>query len=111
MIFADMICSGDEFAKWKNEMEILVIGSGGREHAAGRFRVASVRNALMHPNAGIAAVAECVEIDAGLDGVMTLVTAKKIDFVVVGPENAHSIGFGRSIKFGRCKMFWSGNGR
>ena len=49
-------------------------------------------------------MAECVEVDAeDLDGVMTLVTAKKIDFVVVGPTL--SIGFGRSIKFGRCKMF------
>ena len=71
-------------------MEILVIGSGGREHALCWALSGSPLCERLYcapGNAGIAAVAECVEVDAeDLDGLMTLVTAKKIDFVVVGPE-------------------------
>lgn len=78
------------FAKRKDEMEILVIGSGGREHALCWALSGSPLCERLYcapGNAGIAAVAECVEVDAeDLDGLMTLVTAKKIDFVVVGPE-------------------------
>ena len=71
-------------------MEILVIGSGWREHALCWALSGSPLCERLYcapGNAGIAAVAECVEVDAeDLEGLMTLVTAKKIDFVVVGPE-------------------------
>ena len=97
------------FAKWKNEMEILVIGSGGREHALCWALSGSPLCETLYcapGNAGIAAVAECVEVDAeDLDGVMTLVTAKKIDFVVVGPEAPLVLGLVDRLNSAGVKCF------
>ena len=71
-------------------MKILVVGSGGREHALCWSIAASplCDKLLCAPgNAGIAAEAECVPINA--DDVPALVDFARdegIDFVVVGPE-------------------------
>ena len=71
-------------------MKILVVGSGGREHALCWAIAASplCDKLLCAPgNAGIAAEAECVPINA--DDVPALVDFARnegIDFVVVGPE-------------------------
>ena len=71
-------------------MKILVVGSGGREHALCWSLAASplCDELLCAPgNAGIAAEAECVPINA--DDVPALVDFARnegIDFVVVGPE-------------------------
>ena len=71
-------------------MRILVVGSGGREHALCWSIAASplCDKLLCAPgNAGIAAEAECVPINA--DDVPALVDFARnegIDFVVVGPE-------------------------
>jgi phosphoribosylamine---glycine ligase len=71
-------------------MRILVVGSGGREHALCWAIAASPLCDKLYcapGNAGIAADAECVPI-AGEDsaGIVRFATAQKIDFVVVGPE-------------------------
>src|ERR1700730_3323673 len=71
-------------------MKVLLIGGGGREHAlAWKLKQsARVEKIWCAPgNAGIAAVAECVSVEAG--DVATLVAlAEKIrpDLTVVGPE-------------------------
>ncbi len=71
-------------------MNILLIGSGGREHALAWKLAQSEKctNLYCAPgNAGIAEVAECVEI--GVEDVKALVNFVKendINFVVVGPE-------------------------
>lgn len=71
-------------------MRILVVGSGGREHALCWAIAASpLCDALFCApgNAGIAQEAECVAVAAeDIDGILALVADEAIDFVVVGPE-------------------------
>ncbi len=71
-------------------MNVLVIGSGGREHAlAWKIKQSPlVARLICAPgNAGMAEVADCAALDPGdHDAVVALCRAEKIDFVVVGPE-------------------------
>jgi phosphoribosylamine--glycine ligase len=71
-------------------MKVLVVGSGGREHALCWAIAASpICDALYCApgNAGIATDAECVPVAAeDIDGLVAFATDKRIDFVVVGPE-------------------------
>ena len=71
-------------------MNILVIGSGGREHALAWSIAASplVDRLYCAPgNAGIADEAECVAIAASdTKGIVAFCRRAAIDFVVVGPE-------------------------
>ncbi len=71
-------------------MNILILGSGGREHALAWKIAASplVTKLYCAPgNAGIAQEAECVALDiADHAAVIAFCKASKIDFVVVGPE-------------------------
>jgi phosphoribosylamine--glycine ligase len=72
------------------DLKVLLVGSGGREHALAWALAASpiVSKLYCAPgNAGIAAVAECVAIAAtDLDRLVTFGRDKQIDFVVIGPE-------------------------
>ncbi|HEY5379404.1 MAG TPA: phosphoribosylamine--glycine ligase [Pseudolabrys sp.] len=71
-------------------MNILILGSGGREHALAWKMAASplVTKLYCAPgNAGIAQEAECVALDvADHRAVIAFCQANKIEFVVVGPE-------------------------
>src|SRR5262245_45847066 len=71
-------------------MKILVVGSGGREHALVWAIAASpiVEAVFCAPgNAGIADDAECVPIRADdTAGLIAFCHSAEIDFVVVGPE-------------------------
>lgn len=71
-------------------MKVLLVGSGGREHALAWALSASpiVSKLYCAPgNAGIAAVAECIPIAAmDLDGLVAFAKERGIDFVVIGPE-------------------------
>ncbi|HEY2445968.1 MAG TPA: phosphoribosylamine--glycine ligase [Rhizomicrobium sp.] len=71
-------------------MNILLIGSGGREHALAWALAASpiVSRLYCAPgNAGIAEVAQCVPIQVGdLERLVTFAREKEISFVVIGPE-------------------------
>ena len=71
-------------------MNILLIGSGGREHALAWQLAQSPSCAKLYAapgNPGIEIYAECVPVAADdLDGVIAFVRAHAIDFVVVGPE-------------------------
>ena len=71
-------------------MNILILGSGGREHAlawAVKQNPKTDRLIVAPGNAGIADLAECAQIDI-LDGaaVVAFCEENAIDFVVVGPE-------------------------
>jgi phosphoribosylamine--glycine ligase len=71
-------------------MNILILGSGGREHAlawAVKQNPKCDRLIVAPGNAGIAMLAECADIDI-LDGavVVTFCEENAIDFVIVGPE-------------------------
>jgi len=71
-------------------MRVLVVGGGGREHALvwSLARSPAVEALYCAPgNAGIAALAECVEIGAtDLDGLAAFARDRRVDFTVVGPE-------------------------
>ncbi|MBI2204154.1 MAG: phosphoribosylamine--glycine ligase [Candidatus Rokubacteria bacterium] len=71
-------------------MNVLLVGSGGREDAlAWRIRQSPlVERLLAAPgNPGIARHATCVDVRAAdLDGIMALAAAERIDLTVVGPE-------------------------
>jgi len=71
-------------------MRILVVGSGGREHALCWATGASPLCDKLYcapGNAGIAAEAECVAIAADdVAGLVAFARRERIDFVVVGPE-------------------------
>jgi len=71
-------------------MRILVIGSGGREHALCWAIAASPLCERLYAapgNPGIAEIATCVPIGAmDFDGLIAFARAERIDFVVVGPE-------------------------
>ena len=77
-------------------MKVLVVGSGGREHAiAWKLKQSSrVEKLYCAPgNAGIADVAECVAVGAeDIEGLCKLAVEKEIDLVVVGPEVPLSMG-------------------
>ena len=73
-------------------MKILVIGSGGREHALAwkLAQSARVSEVLVAPgNAGTAREAKCRNVDvavSNIDGLLALAQAERIDFTLVGPE-------------------------
>ncbi len=71
-------------------MRVLVVGSGGREHALAWAISASplVDRLFCAPgNAGIAEEAECIAIGAtDIKGLVQFCRDERIDFVVVGPE-------------------------
>ena len=71
-------------------MRVLVVGSGGREHAlCWKLAASPLCDALFCApgNPGIAEEATCVPVAAGdLDGILDLCRRERIDFVVVGPE-------------------------
>ena len=71
-------------------MKILVVGSGGREHALCWAIAASPLCDKLYcapGNAGIAAETECVPIAAGdIDAIVDFCRKQAIEFVVVGPE-------------------------
>ena len=71
-------------------MNVLLIGSGGREHALALALAKSpllTRLIAAPGNPGMAALAECFALDlADHAAVLALCVAQKIDFVVVGPE-------------------------
>jgi phosphoribosylamine--glycine ligase len=71
-------------------MNILLLGSGGREHALAWKMAASPLTDRLYcapGNAGIAQEATCVTLDiADHQAVIAFCRANKIDFVVVGPE-------------------------
>jgi len=78
------------------KMNVLVIGSGGREHAlVWKLKQSKlVTTVFCAPgNAGIAMEAQCVDIDAtDINGLLRFARDTKIDFTVVGPEAPLVIG-------------------
>jgi len=72
-------------------MKVLVIGSGGREHAL-VWKLAQstqVKSILCAPgNGGISEIADCIEVDVNdTERLLGLAKSEKVDLTVVGPEN------------------------
>ena len=77
-------------------MKVLVVGSGGREHAL-CWKLAQSRNVekvyCAPGNAGISEIAECVDIPHdNFDALLDFVKYEWIDLTVVGPEDPLSKG-------------------
>ncbi|MCI5209030.1 MAG: ATP-grasp domain-containing protein [Candidatus Electrothrix sp. ATG2] len=77
-------------------MKILVIGSGGREHALvwKLSQSEKVKSICCAPgNAGIKKRANCVKIKSNdVDGLLEFAKKEKVDLTVVGPEDALAAG-------------------
>ncbi|MGB5863657.1 MAG: phosphoribosylamine--glycine ligase [Sulfitobacter sp.] len=71
-------------------MNILILGSGGREHSLAWAVLQNPKcdKLIVAPgNAGIAQIADCASIDINDGGtVMQFVERNNVDFVIVGPE-------------------------
>ncbi|MCF8495037.1 MAG: phosphoribosylamine--glycine ligase [Alphaproteobacteria bacterium] len=90
-------------------MKILLVGSGGREHALA-WKLAqspSCETLYCAPgNPGIESVATCVKIDAeDVEGLTAFAVANKIDLVVVGPEGPLVAGLASSIAAAGIPVF------
>jgi phosphoribosylamine--glycine ligase len=90
-------------------MNILILGSGGREHALAWKMAASPLSEKLYcapGNAGIAREAECVALDiADHKAVIAFCQAKKIDLVVVGPEVPLCAGIVDDLEAAGIKAF------
>jgi phosphoribosylamine--glycine ligase len=90
-------------------MNILLLGSGGREHALAWKMAASPLADRLYcapGNAGIAREAECVALDIADHGaVIDFCRARRIDLVVVGPEAPLCAGIVDDLEAAGIKAF------
>ncbi len=90
-------------------MKILVIGSGGREHAMAWKLAQSPRTPTLYcapGNAGIESLATCVPLNAAdIAGLKTFVQSEKIDLTVVGPEAPLALGIVDEFRKSNLKIF------
>ncbi len=90
-------------------MKVLLIGSGGREHALAWKLAQSeqVTELVCAPgNAGIAEVADIVPVAADdIIGILALIQRDEFDFVVVGPEQPLALGIVDAIQDLGVKVF------
>ena len=90
-------------------MKILLLGSGGREHALAWKIAASplVTKLWCAPgNAGIAREAECIALEvADHAAVITFCLREKVDLVVVGPETPLAAGIVDDLSRAGIKAF------
>ena len=82
-------------------MKVLVVGSGGREHALAWALTGSesVETVLVTPgNAGIASLAECVAVRADdIPGLVAAAAEERVDLVVAGPELPLTLGLADAL--------------
>ncbi len=82
-------------------MNVLLIGSGGREHALAWALKASPRLGELYcapGNAGIAQIAECVSLDvANPEAVIAFCRLMSVGFVMIGPEAPLVAGLGDAL--------------
>ena len=90
-------------------MKILVVGSGGREHAMVWKLAQSPRMPTLYcapGNAGIESLATCVPIKADdIVGLKAFVQSEKIDLTVVGPEAPLALGLVDEFRKAKLKIF------
>ena len=90
-------------------MKILVVGSGGREHAMTWKLAQSPRKPILYcapGNAGLESLATCVPIKADdIAGLKAFAIQKQIDLTVVGPEAPLALGIVDEFKKAKLKIF------
>lgn len=90
-------------------MNILILGSGGREHSIAWAVMQNPKcdKLIVAPgNAGIAQIAECADLDI-MDGgaVAVFAEANAIDFVIVGPEAPLAAGVADRLREANMLVF------
>jgi phosphoribosylamine---glycine ligase len=95
-------------------MRILLVGSGGREHALAQALAASPTCSELHcapGNPGIARVATChaVAVD-DLGGLVALAHHLQAGLVVIGPELPLVLGLGDALRRARIPVFGPSSG-
>lgn len=90
-------------------MKILVVGSGGREHAMVWKLAQSPRKPILYcapGNAGIATLATCIPIQADdVAGLKDFALREKIDVTVIGPEAPLALGVVDEFRKARLRVF------
>lgn len=90
-------------------MKILVVGGGGREHAICWKLAQSEKVTKLYcapGNAGIADVAECVNIKAeDIDGICEFAVKEGIDMAVIGPEVPLAMGITDTLSEKGIRVF------
>jgi phosphoribosylamine--glycine ligase len=91
-------------------MKVLVVGSGGREHALAWALVREGCKVLAAPgNPGIASMARCFPVQAlDIPGMTNLALSERVDLVVVGPEAPLAAGLADSMKASGVSCFGPG---
>ncbi len=93
-------------------MRVLVIGSGGREHALARALARDGEVTSLHAapgNPGIARIAEIHDVAATDPGSVTALAAKVgADLVVIGPEAPLVAGVADAVRAAGCACFGPG---
>ncbi|MEW6410659.1 MAG: phosphoribosylamine--glycine ligase [Nitrospirota bacterium] len=90
-------------------MKVLVIGSGGREHAL-VWKLAQstkVRKIFCAPgNAGISTIAECINIKPdNIEDLLTFAKYEAVDLTVIGPELPLTLGIVDAFEKERLRIF------
>ena len=90
-------------------MNVLVIGSGGREHAL-VWKIAQSRHAdriyCAPGNAGIAGIAECIPISAtDIEALYSFAMENDIGLTIVGPEAPLVLGIVDTFRKGGLRIF------
>ncbi len=90
-------------------MKVLVIGSGGREHAicVALAKSPKVSHIWCAPgNAGIASIAECVPLGAtDIEGVVAFAKEQKPDLVMVAPDDPLALGMVDALEAAGVRAF------
>lgn len=90
-------------------MKVLVVGGGGREHAivTSVAKSQKVEKIYCAPgNAGIAALAECVDISVmEFDQLVEFAKKESVDFVIIGPDDPLAAGIVDVFEAAGMKVF------
>ena len=90
-------------------MKVLVVGSGGREHAIcwALKKSPKVTELFCAPgNGGIGEIARCVDVKAtDIDGMVAWAKENKIDFVMVAPDDPLAMGMVDALEAAGIRAF------
>lgn len=90
-------------------MKVLVLGSGGREHAMVWKLAQSPRKPILYcapGNAGIASLATCMPINVDdVQGLKEFAIRERIDMTVVGPEVPLALGIVDEFRKAKLRIF------
>jgi phosphoribosylamine--glycine ligase len=93
-------------------LKVLVLGSGGREHALLQACLASplVRECIAAPgNGGMAGEARCLPLDVSdVSATVALARSEQIDLVIVGPEGPLALGAADALRAAGIATFGPG---